>query len=345
MNEGGRRPPANCGGCPGTAQMKRGLWQGATVVGGALWRWISGQHRGFLIVTYHRVLEQPDAYYPDGMPVPVFTEQLGLFRRRCSVLPLGEILAHVEAGRPLPRRCVALTFDDGYQDLHRLAWPLLKQARLPATLFVAVQAPERGLLWPELMKEAVRHTTKARVELETLKGTGPWAFELASQSDRLRAVGYLQARLKRLPNDVKERTLQELVWKLFGLPAEAFRVEDLMLSWEQLTALASDGIEIGAHTMSHPILTRVPEQEAVREIAMSRKRLEERLGIPVRHFAYPNGRAPDVSVGIRGLVEAAGFRSACTALLGINRPVEDRFLLKRIDANRRLVPVLVRAMG
>ena len=81
------------------------------------------------------------------------------------------------------------------------------------------------------------------------------------------------------------------------------------------------------------------------EITTSRRRLEQALGVPVKHFAYPNGELADFSPAVRSLVEAAGFRSACTTVRGYNRPSDDRLALKRIDGNQNSLWHLVRIMA
>jgi peptidoglycan/xylan/chitin deacetylase (PgdA/CDA1 family) len=235
---------------------------------------------------------------------------------------------------------VALTFDDGYRDVYTLAWPLLKRYRLPATLFVAVGAIARGSLWPDVLRHTIQRTRETSVALETLGDSGPSTFELASDSQRLRAVRHLDARLKPLRPDERERVLGELVGKLLRVASEGLMVERVMLSWEELAALTADGVEIGAHTVSHSILTRLSELEARDEILRSRQMLEERLRVPIRHFSYPNGQASDFSPSIERLIEAARFRSACTAIRGVNGPSENRFELKRIDGAQALVKAL-----
>lgn len=305
----------------------------------------AGRAQGFTLLMYHQVLERPDPYSRLGIDLSLFEAQLSMLSRFCSVLPLDEIMDRTERGQPLPSRCVALTFDDGYRDLRTLAAPLLKKYRLPAILYVAVQAIDRGFLWPDLLRYAIRTTHNPRVELDTLRDGEPPAFGLATISERVQAARQLSARLKRLRNNDKWRVLGELVWKLLSRSPDDVTIPGLMLSWEELTELARDGIEIGSHTVTHPILTRVSEHEAEDEIVASRRRLEQALGVPVKHFAYPNGQPEDFSPVVRRLVERAGYRSACTSIHGYNRTLNDPLTLKRIDANQDTLSRLVRIMA
>jgi peptidoglycan/xylan/chitin deacetylase (PgdA/CDA1 family) len=101
-----------------------------------------------------------------------------------------------------------------------------------------------------------------------------------------------------------------------------------MLSWSALKELPAAGLEVGAHTMTHPPLTRLSSREAAREIVGSKQTLEDRLARAVDVFAYPYGlqdqRHRDVA--------AAHFRAACTTHFGKARATDDRHHLRRIDA-------------
>lgn len=304
-----------------------------------------GNPQGFTLLMYHGVLERPDPYSSSGIHLSMFEAQLAMLSRFCSVISLDEITDRIERGQRLPPRCVALTFDDGYRSMHTLAAPLLRRYRLPAILYVAVQAIERGFLWPDLLRYTIQNAHDPRVELETLQDGEPRSFELVSLSDRIQTARQLNLRLKQLQNGDKWRVLDELARKLLGRSPDDVTIPGLMLSWDQLRSMARDGVEIGAHTMTHPVLTRMPEQEAEDEIRTSRRALEQALGVPVRHFAYPNGQPEDFSPAVRRLVEEAGFRSACTTVQGCNRPSDDRLTLKRIDGKQHSLRRLARIMA
>jgi peptidoglycan/xylan/chitin deacetylase (PgdA/CDA1 family) len=92
------------------------------------------------------------------------------------------------------------------------------------------------------------------------------------------------------------------------------------------------GHEIGSHTLTHPRLTRLPAPAAREEITASRKMLEDRFGVAVRHFCYPYG---DWDASVRELVAEAGYATACTTETGVNTANTDPFALRRITARYR----------
>jgi O-antigen biosynthesis protein len=100
-----------------------------------------------------------------------------------------------------------------------------------------------------------------------------------------------------------------------------------MMSWRQIASLAEAGIEIGAHSVSHPQLDILGRERAVEEIAGSRRAIEDALGRPVRTFAYPHGYS---TVATRQITAEAGFLAACSVRHAFSSRREDRFSLSRI---------------
>jgi len=100
----------------------------------------------------------------------------------------------------------------------------------------------------------------------------------------------------------------------------------LMLSWEQVREMSDDGISFGAHTLTHPFLTRIPRKQAQREIRLSRDIIEQHIGRPVTTFAYPSG---NFDSEIKELVKDAGYTAAVSTMPGYNTMREDVHALKR----------------
>ena len=326
---------------PGVRCVKRQLQNSAAGCGMVYWMSTLGEQPGFRLVTYHRVLESPDPYYSYAIMRPLFDAQLRMFKRFCAVLSLDEIIDRLDRRQPLPPRCMAITFDDGYRDTATVAWPLLKQYDLPATLYVAVQAIANGWLWPDALRYAIRYTPRRSVLLMSLRKE-PREFDLSTEASRLRAVEHLDARLKVISNKLKLEVLDELAWKLVGESLSRFTIPGLMLDWAQLRTVCREGLAIGAHTVTHPILTQVSDREAEGEISLSKRMLEGSLGVPVRHFAYPNGGAADFARRHQEMVRAAGFSSAVTTAIGINRLEGNRVALKRVDCTHPSLRQFVR---
>jgi peptidoglycan/xylan/chitin deacetylase (PgdA/CDA1 family) len=127
--------------------------------------------------------------------------------------------------------------------------------------------------------------------------------------------------------------IQFLVSDLLGKTNEwqqrAGDVREPIMDAGQVRDWIASGQQIGAHTQTHPRLTQIPSAAAREEIFASKKSLEDRFGIPIDHFCYPYG---DWNEPVRDLVIAAGYKSACTTISGVNTPKESRFELKRFTA-------------
>jgi len=137
------------------------------------------------------------------------------------------------------------------------------------------------------------------------------------------------------------------ILKKYGVPATIFVIVErlepsgaprpeggeqesgLYLSWDQVVEMSENGITFGSHTLTHPWLTKVTPEEARREIVESKAHLEQRLGRPVRLFAYPGGRACDFNQGIKGIVAESGYSGACIGMNGNNGGGTDPYLLRR----------------
>jgi hypothetical protein len=102
-----------------------------------------------------------------------------------------------------------------------------------------------------------------------------------------------------------------------------------MLAWDEIRQMSKQGVCFGAHTVTHPVLATLPVERLREEILGSKTIVENRLQLPVRHFAYPFGKKTDFGSDAKQVVQAAGFETAVTTISGVNDPAQDRFELKR----------------
>jgi peptidoglycan/xylan/chitin deacetylase (PgdA/CDA1 family) len=275
----------------------------------------------FPVLAFHRVNDERDPFFP-AVPTAAFDRWMRHLARTYRVLALEE-LAERARGDGVPRGAIAVTFDDGYRDTLTHAAPVLARYGVPATVFLTTGCiGAADVLWFDRLALAFRTTTRPRYE-------APWGevLPLGSVGERLRALDQLLAHLKRQPDDVLRETVAAAASAL-GV-TDRRGLKDLMLSWDDVHALAGLGFAIGAHTVNHPILSRVSLDRARREIEGSRAMIEAACGRPPRSFAYPNGGAADYTPEIARLVEQAGFSCAVTTRFGVNSPETSRWELRR----------------
>ncbi len=280
-----------------------------------------GNSAALLVMIYHRVLVQPDPLLPSEPDAATFASHMDLLARHFNALPLTEAVGRLRAGT-LPARAVCVTFDDGYANNCEVALPILAARGIPATVFVAPGFLNGGRMFNDTIIEAVR---RAPAELD-LRGYDLGYFQLTDAAARIRAFEAIITKLKyRAPRD------RVSMANAVAEQVNARLPDDLMMSDAQVRQLHRSGIEIGAHTMTHPILRTVDVETARSEIIDSRRRLEEMLDAPVKSFAYPNGRpGADYAATHVALAREAGYDFAVSTAWGAATIRSDLFQIPRV---------------
>lgn len=277
--------------------------------------------RRLCILTYHRILERPVAMLESEPDLAAFRWQMELLADCFNVLPLADALAMLDTGR-LPPRAVCITFDDGYRSVYDLALPVLKEFGLPATVFVTSGHVGSGNMWNDRIMDALQSLPPRDLDLSA---AGLGRFSLRTPAEREASLRDLTEASKYLPPAARDALVRRL-----EAMAGCRGGQDLMLSAEMVVALDRNGVEIGAHTVTHPILTSLDDDSARREIAGGKRQLEALTGRPVRLFAYPNGKAgKDFDARHVAMVREAGFDAAFTTAAGAADPAHDRYQLPR----------------
>lgn len=265
---------------------------------------------------FHRVTAEQDPLFPGEMHARRFEALLGWLRDWFNVLPMDQAIDQWREGR-LPPRAAVITFDDGYADNQEVALPLLERMGLSATCFVATGFLDGGRMWNDTLIEAVRHCRQTSVSVAGLSAAYADlpALDLSNWEARRRAAMLLISRAKYLPME-ERRELVEAVART----CEVRPSDRLMMSSAQLRDWHRRGMGVGGHTIHHPILARTELSVAQREITGGKAALEALLDVPVRLFAYPNGKPQEDYLPEHvDMVRAAGFDAAVTTSPGAAR--------------------------
>lgn len=273
---------------------------------------------------FHRVHERPDPMFPDEVDAPRFDAICGWLRRWGTVLPLDEAVQMLPEHR-LPPRALAITFDDGYADNHEVALPILRRHGLPATFFVATGFLGSGVMWNDRVIEALRRPAVATLPAARLGLAAVPDLSVGTLAERTHAVGVLLASIKYLAPDDRLAAVERV-----EAAAGSGKAPALMMQPEHILGLRRAGMQIGAHTVTHPILARLDTAAIQDEIDGSKRALEDILAEPVRLFAYPNGK-PGADYDARAVdaVARAGFDAAFTTARGVSASSSPRFELPR----------------
>lgn len=252
-------------------------------------------------------------------------------RQHYTMLSMRRLSESLVSEQPVPAHSVVVTIDDGYRDFLKVAFPIFMKYGIPVTVFLVSDFLDGKVwLWPDIVKYAFEHTPQENVVLD-IPQAGLISFVLTSPILRLRASHLLIEQAKRLKNQDRLFLIDYLTRRLEVNWPREIPEHFKPLSWDEVRMLAQAGVEFGAHTKTHPILSKISDDgEMHNEIEGSKKRIEEALDTAVLHFCYPNGRTADISAVAVSAVRAADFQTAVTTERGLNLKSSDRFLLRRI---------------
>jgi peptidoglycan/xylan/chitin deacetylase (PgdA/CDA1 family) len=288
--------------------------------------------RRVLILSYHRVVadfadEARRSLYTLNVAQKTFRRHLEVLQESHDVVSLDEALSVLDGTRQAARDVAVVTFDDGYRGVYQHAFPVLRDLRIPAVVYVP-----SGFVGTDRRLGHDRLFAALRKMRE--RGIGPMAVGAGNPGERwlidaLEGGASPELALERLiarhPTPGLLRLADALDDRL-GLVSYKAEEGELPMTWEMLREMESHGIVTGAHTAEHTVLTNQRLDEARREIALCKAALEKGVRRPVKHFAYCNGY---YSAGVAQALKAEGFVSAVTTEDLPNAPGVDPFALKR----------------
>lgn len=316
-------------------------------------RRLGGQHgKRPVILLYHRVADvRPDPWALCVSPQQ-FGEQLDMLRQHFQPIALQQLAEGLRAGR-LPRRAVAITFDDGYYDNLYNAKPLLERYDVPATIFLTTGNIGRGReFWWDELERLLLQPGRLPAELRLNIGGQIYNWELGDAQYYSEAAFQEHAGWAAWEEDkpTMRHELYQSLWRLLHPLADSERqdVLDAIADWAQVGVAGRPShrsleahemvklgrgsiIEVGAHTVTHPALSMLTVDRQHEEITRSKTRLEEILGRPMLSFSYPYGRRSDYSDATVRIVRDAGFTCACSNFAGTVGRSEDPHQLPRVN--------------
>jgi len=264
------------------------------------------------------------------MDLETFKKQVEVIRRECQVTTISRLSDPENWGAAHDPPLTVITVDDGYADFYHVAWPVLREAGIPATVFLTVDfIGKRTWMWPDALEYLIfkadsgSHTVNAGDSLVTLV--------LTDADSRRRAWDDLASRLL-LDNSARERVIAQLQ-EVTGVKLPTHPTEEYEpLTWEQVREMAAGGVEIGSHTLSHAFIPGLPPDQRRHELVESKRQLEEVLGRKVHAFAYPNGSPADSPDFLCAEIESAGYRTAVVCSPPDAPRVIDRYRVGRWPA-------------
>lgn len=290
------------------------------------------------ILAYHRVLESvepPDFRFdPDLISAggDAFRAQIDIVKRRCSPMRFDELIDRLDRGQSLPRRAALITFDDGYDDNYRIAWPILRDAGVSAMFFVSTGHIESGRPYAyDWLMHMICVTRADRLQAPELSIDR--ALPATLQARRAIASELLD-RVKTLDADAQQALIARLQ-REWSMPADMGHPDCRPMTWAQLREMRDGGMEIGSHGVDHQMLAKMTPAAMREELVASKRAIERELGGEAQVISYPVGGSDAYDAAVIEAVRDAGYRLGCSYRAGPERMRQDsRYDLRRIPVER-----------
>jgi peptidoglycan/xylan/chitin deacetylase (PgdA/CDA1 family) len=294
----------------------------------------------FVVLTYHRIVDlDPRAPYPFdeelvSASAAEFDWQMGFLAANFRPERLGTLLAMARAGRRIPAGSVAVTFDDGFIDNYAVAFPILRKHKVPATFFVTTDFVEHNKpIWFEVVAYAYLNVAPNSIRHTLLAQAAPSS---PARAVRIAELGQIMRTLKKVSDEERAAFVSHVLSLVDqdGLTQDWLRFGGAM-RWEHVAEMAKANCEIGSHTVSHPILSQTHGQVLLRELAGSKRILEEKVGTSVDLLAYPVGGRAHFSPEVVSVAQSAGYKFGISYIAGVNRREQiDPFCVYRHTVER-----------
>jgi peptidoglycan/xylan/chitin deacetylase (PgdA/CDA1 family) len=290
---------------------------------------------GAILTIHHVRPPRRDRFQPNRLLElrPRFLRRVVRWLRRSGIdlISLDDMYRRLR-DQEVPKRFVVFTIDDGYRDTLEWAYPILKKHEVPFTVYVPTSFPDRfGELWWLALEAVVARNQR----IVLLVDGNERAFDCATVADKRHVYGQLYGWVRSFKSEEKLRNVVRDLAGRYQVDIAEF-CRELCMSWDEIATLAADPlVTIGAHTVNHVMLGKVPEKTARSEMEMSRTVIESALGSRPEHLSYPVGDR--ASAGPREFRIAAelGFKTAVTTRPGVIFPEHRHHLtaLPRISLN------------
>ncbi len=273
------------------------------------------------ILFYHQVVSKQDVMRPDEPTAAMFRWQMRLIHKYFTPISITDAVKALEHGN-LPDNAICVTFDDGYLNNLTVAQPILSEFNIPATVYIATAFTNEDNMFNDRIIDLIGDTSYSKYDFSSLE---LGIVNVTDVQSRITLYGQVIAKVKYLHYSAREKAVD-----LLYLDNRASEYCRRMMNIDEIEQLAGCGVDIGAHTVNHPILRTLTSAVQNEQICESKSALEAIIGRPVVNFAYPNGKLnDDYSEDTVSLVNNAGFTSAVSTHKGVSDAKTDKYQLRR----------------
>lgn len=276
-----------------------------------------------LVLMYHRIIDKPFIY---GLSPTQFEKQLTYLTKRFRIVTIDTLIAEINQNTVQPYT-IALTFDDGHYDFYENAWPILKKYNIPASLYVTTDFINGNIwLWPDLLKYVLLNSPGINVDIKPLGAISLTKDELQNSWHLL--GDYCLT----LDSNARLQFIYDFAQAAHVTLPETPVAPFTAVTWDQLGEMQAQGLNVGSHTVSHPILSTLNETDLKHELLASAENIKANLGQFPKGICYPNGRMSDINDTVLAQAKALGYEYGLLARnIQINK--NEPFLIGRLPSH------------
>jgi len=283
------------------------------------------------ILAYHRILDDSHGFSGDKELISAtkndFEWQVKYIKKHYNAITFSELFACIEGQKSLPKNPVIITFDDGFIDNFTNAYQILLENSIPATFFISTDyIGKKGTFWFDFVAIAIKNLPDGNYK----NSKHNIQFEINDIDDSKTKVIYILLSKMKLIKNSERLELIHWLEEIYNPTS----ISNEIMTWDNVREMASNGMEIGSHSVSHPILSQLSASELKKEIIESKLEIQEQLHIDCNVIAYPVGGKNAFNKDVEKLVEE-NYNFGCSYISGVNTKKNiDYYSLKRLHIER-----------
>jgi len=302
--------------------------------------------RGYLfndlkILAYHRICDTDDINDRELVSANVvdFDWQVRYLKKYCTPLTFEEVINHLRSNKKLPKNAVVITFDDGFSDNYVNAYPVLKKHNVAATFFISTTYIGFNVtFWFNLVSRIIMLNAGKTLELQSIK------YQISEDFEKRRSLVKIILNVCKSVSNFKRLELLEGMKQQLNYSDECDSLAKPM-SWDNVREMSENGMEIGSHSLTHPILSQLTSNELKAEIHESKKEIESQILKKIYTISYPEGMEYAFNYKVLDEVEKAGYLLGSTYISGNNYNLKlKEYQLKRGHVERYIGRALFASM-
>ena len=286
-----------------------------------------------MILLYHGITASKskgiENYSKKHLPADQFREQMKFVAANSVPVSMDQVVNSYNSKTPLPKRAVAITFDDGFQNNYSVAAPILREFNIPATFYITSGIVNTNLMfWVDQLEDCLNLTQQNEINVKLQQHQ---KFPLKTHDERLEALIKIKSHCKVVSQSEKDRIINDVIDATGIAPDTSHANNYQKITWSQLRELNKDpNFIIGGHSLYHDILSSSTETSMQLDIGLSIGLLERNLKTKIEHYSYPEGQLHHFNEEVIEALKTNGIKCSPSAVHGVNPPQTSLFYLKRV---------------